>query len=111
MIGGIGSSNNNKGGGDIQAITYTVEDFLLVTAKRVRPSFSLVSSTSEPEDTYTMSDQNYHRATVFMMIFVVDLVEVILWLVSTGKFSQGDIYTPFTTPIPTFKIRPRPHSV
>ena len=80
MIGGIGSSNNNKGGGDIQAITYTVEDFLLVTAKRVRPSFSLVSSTSEPEDTYTMSDQNYHRATVFLMIFVVDLVEVILWL-------------------------------
>ena len=80
MIGGIGSSNNNKEGGDIQAITYTVEGFLLVTAKRVRPSFSLVSSTSELEGTYTISDQNYHRATVFLMIFVVDLVEVILWL-------------------------------
>ena len=87
MIGGIGSNNNNKGRGDIQASTYTVEDFLLVTAKRVRPLFSLVSSTSEPEGTSTISDQNYHRATVFLMIFVVDLVEVIFWFGSTGEFS------------------------
>ena len=35
MISGIGSGNNNEGGGYIQDITYAVENFLLVTAKRV----------------------------------------------------------------------------
>ena len=42
VIGGIRSGNNNEAGGDIQDIIYTVEDFLLITVKRVRPSFSLV---------------------------------------------------------------------
>ena len=43
VIGGIASGNNNEGGGNIQDITYTVKNFLLVTAKRVQPSLSLVS--------------------------------------------------------------------
>ena len=43
VIGGIGSGYSNEGGGDIQDITYTVKNFFLVTAKRVQPSFSLVS--------------------------------------------------------------------
>ena len=43
VICGIGSGNNNEGGGDIQDITYKVEYFLIVTAKRVQPSFSLLS--------------------------------------------------------------------
>ena len=42
------------------------------------------------------------------MIFVVDLVAVILCLGLTGTFIQGDIYTPLTIPIPTFKITPIP---
>ena len=55
-----------------------------------------------------MSEQNYHRVTFFMMIFVVVLLEVMSWLWLTGKFSQGYTYTPLTTPIPTFKITPIP---
>ena len=73
MIGDISSGNNNEGGGDIQDITYTVKNFFLVTAKCVQPSFSLVSWTAEPEGTSPISEQNYHRATIFLMIFILSL--------------------------------------
>ena len=43
VIGGIVSGNNNEGGEDIHDITYKVEYLLLVTSKRVQPSFSLLS--------------------------------------------------------------------
>ena len=73
MIGGSGSGsgsgNNNEGGGDIQDSTYIVEYLLLVPSKRVRPSFSLVYSKSDPEGPSPMSEPKYHRATVFLMIF------------------------------------------
>ena len=97
LISGSGSGDIIEGEGVIQAVGYTVEYLLLISAERVQSSSALLS---------LIPEKKYLRIIVLLFFAVLALVAVMKWLGLIGKFGQGNISAPLTTaplttPIPT----------
>ena len=91
--GGGDSGNTNEEEVPAHAIAHAVvdpEEPDLFIAERV-PS-ELLS---------TIPEKHYRSIIVLLLVAIVALVAVMKWFGLTGKFGQGNISTPFTTPIPT----------
>ena len=66
-----------KGGVEVQAVVYRVEDILLVSAKCIPPSFALAPPMSEPYELYLFPDKKKLCILIFLLLIYVLLMDLV----------------------------------